>query len=302
MKKAIMLLAIVALITSFVGCGNETASTNTTTVADVPTITESPADVTVTTEPEPEVSFDELTAVDNEECVIKITDIDPNNSLGYTLDLYLENKSATTTYMFAVNSANVNGINVSSAFATEVAPGKKANTEIYFQKDMFEGIEFTDIELTFRVYNSKDWFADPVAIETVNVYPLGQENATQYIREAKDTDTVLVDNEYVTVIITDYVTDHPTAYAANIYMVNKTDVEVMFSANETSINGYMIDPHWARSVPSGKCAFSYIGWYNSDLAKNGIKTVEEIEFVLIAANYKDLLSDHFVDQVCKLTP
>ena len=91
-------------------------------------------------------------------------------------------------------------------------------------------------------------------------------------------------------------------YCANIYLVNKTDVTVMFTVDNTSVNGFMIDPFWARSVLPGKCTFSTISWYTSDLESNGITTVEEIEFTLRAYDSENIFADDFVSQVFKLNP
>ena len=101
-------------------------------------------------------------AVDNAECVIKISDIDPDNIWGFTLEAQLENKSTEKTYMFSVESAAINGVHSDPVFASEVAPGKKSNEEISFPTDELEvnGVgDYTDIELTFFVYDSNDWSA-----------------------------------------------------------------------------------------------------------------------------------------------
>ena len=43
------------------------------------------------------------------------------------------------------------------------------------------GVEFTDIAMTFRVYDSNDWSADAVAQETVHVYPLDNVRKLGYL-------------------------------------------------------------------------------------------------------------------------
>lgn len=116
---------------------------------------------------------------------------------GYTLKAQLENKSTEKTYMFSVESASINGVQCDPMFASEVAAGKKANEEINFSTDTLEEngiVEYTDIELTFKVYDSNDWSADPVGKETIHVYPYGEENAVAFVREAQATDNVIIDN------------------------------------------------------------------------------------------------------------
>ncbi|MGJ0966633.1 hypothetical protein [Collinsella aerofaciens] len=128
---------------------------------------------------------------------VKITEIDPDNMWGYTLKAQLENKSTEKTYMFSVESASINGVQCDPMFASEVAAGKKANEEINFSTDTLEEngiVEYTDIELTFKVYDSNDWSADPVGKETIHVYPYGEENAVAFVREAQATDNVIIDN------------------------------------------------------------------------------------------------------------
>ncbi len=253
-----------------------------------------------------EVSFEELVVVDNDECSITITGIDADNIWGYTLNALIENKSSDKTYMFSVDSASINGVECDPLFASDVAAGKKSNEEIsFYDTDTLEenGItEYTDIELTFRVYDSDDWTADDVAYATVNVYPYGEENAVTFERATLDTDTVLVDNEYVTVIVTGYEHDDIWGYTANLFLVNKTDSKVMFSVDNASVNGYMIDPFYAKTVAAGKCAISSMSWYDDDLEENGITEVEEIEFELTAYNYNDWTGDKYVEETFTLNP
>ncbi len=308
-KKWWFWLIVVLLVISFASGGNSDAPTDSTkttgsTVASNPDPAESAPDATpdTTVATEPQVVFEEITAVDNDNCIIKITGIDPSNIFGYKVNLFFESKSADKTYMFSIRGASVNGIDIPVTSATEVAPGKKANAEVILTNDVLANVDYTDIELKFYVYDYNDWMADPVAEESVHIYPYGEENATKYIREPKDTDTILVDNEYVTAIITSLEMDAIWGYSANIYLVNKTDVEVMFAVDEASINGYMIDPFWAKSVRPGMCAFGAISWSESSLEENGITTVEEIEFVLRAHDYQDLFADDYVNQVFTLTP
>jgi negative regulator of genetic competence, sporulation and motility len=85
-----------------------------------------------------QISFSEVVVVDNGECLIKITGIDPGNMWGYTLKAQLENRSTDKTYMFSVLSAAINGVECDPFFASEVAAGKKANEQIHFAKDELE--------------------------------------------------------------------------------------------------------------------------------------------------------------------
>ena len=254
---------------------------------------------------ENEITFEGMTVVDNDECSIVITGINDD----YTLDVELENKSSDITYMFAVSTAAVNGVETDPYFAAEVAAGKKSTEEIDFSWDSDledNGIDvFTDIELTFRVYDTDDWSADDVAQETVNIYPYGEEKASYFERESLDTDIVLADNDYVAVTVTGIEEDSIWGYTLEVYIVNKTDVTAMIAVENASVNGYMCDPLWAVSVSAGKSAFSSIYWFDSELEDIGItdySEIEEIEFLLKAYDYSDWSGDYWMEDTITINP
>lgn len=245
------------------------------------------------------VSFDPVTAVDNDACSIVITGLTYSDIFGYSLDVDLENKSSDKTYMFSVDYALVNGLECSGVLASEVAPGKKAKDDISFMDSVFEEYQigaFTDIELAFRVYDSDDWSADPVAEETVHVYPYGEDKAVKYEREAQPTDTVVVDNDAVSITILGTEKDEIWGYTVKLYLENKTDKEVMFTTEEDSINGYMVDPFFSVSLAPGACMYSGISWSDSTLEESGIDKVESIEMVMRAYDIEDWSADDLVNE------
>ncbi|MBE6981565.1 MAG: hypothetical protein E7437_04500 [Ruminococcaceae bacterium] len=284
MKSLFSMLLAMTVVLFCIGCG-------------------APAKEAITTM-EPAASFQEIQVVDNEYCTIKITGIEPDAMFGYTLKTYLENKSSDTTYMFSVQNAAINGVQEDPAFATEVAPGKMSNEKITFMDDSLEEIlgTFTDIEINFRVYDSNDWLADPVAEVSTHVYPIGQENATVYQRSAQESDQILVDDESFTIIVTDYDPDGFFGYTVNLYLVNKTEANVMISADEVSVNGYMADPFFATTVAAGKSAFASMSWSESDFEENGITDVEAIEFTLSVSDADDWLAEEYFNEIITLEP
>lgn len=249
--------------------------------------------------------FEELVVVDNDKCRIQITEIVPDSPLGYALKVRLENKSADKTLLFSAESAAINGVQCTPVLASEVAAGKKAHQEIRFADDKLEknGITaYTDIELTLRVYDSDDRSAGSVARETVHVYPFGADKADAFVREAQDTDTILIDNAFVTVIVTGYEDDERWGFSANLFLVNKSDKTVMFSVDEASVNGFMADPQFAAAVLPEKCAFSAVRWPDGMLAENGIDKVEELELVFRAYDADDWLKEDLANQRITLHP
>ena len=322
MKKIISLLLAILMVVSMAACGAEEAEEPVSateeqeskaaeeTVAEE-TVEEKASEDAEEVEPEAEapaeeaatIDFEEITVVDNEFCTIKITGLDPKNEWGYTLNAYLENKSADKTYLYSVTSASVNGVACDPTFAAEISPGKKANEKINLLDLTLEEngiVEYTDIELTFTVYDSDDWFADPVAKETIHVYPLGEDKAETFVREPQEADVVLVDDESITVIVTGYTEDDFWGYVVNLYLVNKTESTLIISADNVSVNGFMADPLYGCSLPGGKCAFSTMSWTDTALEENGISAVEEIEFTLSV--YDENSWEECFNETLTLTP
>ena len=299
---AAVLALFFALCFVLSGCGGSSSSSSAGS-SDEPE--EQAQETEAAAEAEDEITFEGMTVVDNDECSIVITGIDED----YVLSVELENKSSDITYMFAVSTASVNGVEADPLYAEEVAAGKKSTGSIDFSWDSTleeNGIDvFTDIELSFHVYDSDDWSADYVAEETVHIYPYGEENATVFERESLDTDIILVDNDQVTVTVISCGEDSFWGYEIELFIVNKTDTEAMVAVDEASINGYMCDPLWAKSVPAGKCAFSSMYWYDSELEELGItdySEIEEIEFLLTAYDNDDWTGDNWVEEVITLNP
>ena len=252
-----------------------------------------------------DITFDQMTAIDNDMCSFVITEIDPDSTWGYTLKVTLENKSPDRNIMFSVDNASINGVNDDPLFAKSVAAGKKATGEINFSNSYLREngiLPVTDIELILRVHDDDDWSVSDYANTTVHVYPYGEDKAVQFVREPQPTDIVIVDNDYVTAIITGIDKDGFWGYTLNLYLVNKTDAGAMFSVENASVNGFMADPFFASSVTANKCKFASISWSDSALEESGIKDVEEIEFTFEADSSEDWSAPDYFKDIVKITP
>ena len=171
MKKMICAAFAATLILSLAACsGSSDSETSIPSTEGNPTQTTTEA----TAQPADAVDlFDEIVLAENENVSVKITDVDQNNFWGYTLKVYLENKT-DRELMFTVESVSVNGYMCDPFWAASVAAGKKANEEISFSESDFEsnGIEAVEeITFTLRVFDSQDWTADDLFHQTFTVNP-----------------------------------------------------------------------------------------------------------------------------------
>lgn len=118
-------------------------------------------------------SAKELQVFDTEDCTMIITGVEPEGFWGYTLNVYLRNKSGKNL-MFAVDDAAVNDMECDPFWAEEVAAGKHAVTQIsWFEEDFEEqGIETVEkLWLELRVSDADDWMADDLVNEEIEFAP-----------------------------------------------------------------------------------------------------------------------------------
>ena len=161
-KKLISVLLALTLVFSLVACGN----TETTTSNEGSESTQSAQETTKAEKPSQELQ--EKVFVDDENCTFKITEIEPDGFMGYTLKAYVENKT-DKNLMFSWEDVSVNGFMCDPFWATSVQAGKKSKEEISFSTSEFEelGIEdVEDIEFTLLVYDDDDWEAPRLVEET----------------------------------------------------------------------------------------------------------------------------------------
>ncbi len=113
---------------------------------------------------------------------------------------------------------------------------------------------------------------------------------------------VLVDDANCTVIIKGVDADNLFGYTLNVFLENKTDMELMFSVDEVSVNGFMCDPFWASTVSAGKKANQQISFAESDFEANGITEVSDISFTLNVYDNNNWLADHLVEETFTINP
>ena len=115
-------------------------------------------------------------------------------------------------------------------------------------------------------------------------------------------ETVVIDDEQCTFALTGLGKDSLWGYTLMAQMENKTDKELMFSLDNVSINGFMCDPFWAKTVTAGMKANEEIHFSDQDFRMNGITDVTQITFTLNIYDSNDLTADRMVSQVYTLYP
>ena len=245
--------------------------------------------------------------VDNDYCVFKIIAARDDRIWGFTLDIYCENKTADKALRFSIDDVSINGYMADPLWGKEVAAGKKTNSEINFGSSALKdnGITSPDaITFTLRVYDSENWLADNFVKDTFTVYPTGL-TADQIeipARRTSEKEQVVIDNDKCTFVILGTKNDSIWGYTVQGYIENKTDKTVMCSWDDVSVNGYMIDPYWAKTLASGKRAYVDISFSKSGFEENKITAVEEIEYTLRVYDSNNWMADDLVHEVYRYKP
>lgn len=125
---------------------------------------------------------------------------------------------------------------------------------------------------------------------------------TEEKAQASFEETILVDNDICTFKITAIQEDSIWGYTLKAYLENKTDLELMFSLGNVSVNGFMCDPLWASSVSAGMKANEEISFSSDSFKVNGIDAVTDITFTLSVYDNNDWTSDHLVTETFTIYP
>ena len=115
-------------------------------------------------------------------------------------------------------------------------------------------------------------------------------------------ETVIADNEGFSFTITGIDPDGTWGFTVEALLENKSDKTLMFSWEDVSVMGYMVDPFWAEEVAAGKKANCKISFSNSSLEDCGIDAVDEIVFKLHVYDSDDWMADALCDEFYTIYP
>lgn len=278
MKKIFTILCIALLMFTMAGCNEQPSQGNHHT----------PNKNDQKEKPD-KINFEEETIIDNQKCRVIIKEINPKGTFGYSIKAELANKSGDQTYMYTIDHASLNGVQMDPYFATVLAPAEKASEEISFSDDKIikEIGDITDIELSLNVYDSNDHAAEPIAQEVFHLYPYGKEYATVYEKEMKQKDQLLAENKQIKVVMTGYESDPTWGFSINLYLLNKTNKTLIYCMENVMINDIPLDSSYVTLILANKSSFSVMNWLYDLLQQNNIYEIKDIEFTIRVYDQED---------------
>lgn len=241
-----------------------------------------------------EIIFDELTVADNEYYTIKVTGVDPDDPDGYAINLYLENKTDNKVFDLNLQGCAINGVNKFFYYKSRIENGQKKKGKIIISDDTVNENKigrYTDIILELWInYDT---------VETVHIYPYGEDKAVKYVREPQPTDNKLVDNEYVAITYIGSEKNDKGDITQFLFFENKYDKEIVLPGltSQVFVNGDYVPEVLlsGSSIESGNCYFYTITLTSKFMEKKDIKELKEIKiFMKICDNSDPVFATSYV--------
>lgn len=268
-KRLIALILALLCLFALSACSSESKSADTTTAAAEEENTEPTNEIGQNGE----LIFEEANSknlFENESCSFVLNRAQIDSLSDYCWDVTVKNTTASTL-IFTVDEVYTNDFRFDPVWACRVEPGQTLDENIIWSALEMEarGItQITKVDLKLRVYDALDNSLEYANVSITN-YPSGKSAYIAQKRNPRTTDVVLIDNNDYTIIVTGCDTEHRWGLAMDLYLLNKTDKPVVFTAENVLVVGTPIDPQWSCTLPAGKQALSQMLWFESDLEELG---------------------------------
>ncbi len=292
MKRTRIVAFLLALSCLFAlsACSSDAEETTQTTTEPNDIITEPTAEVGE----HGEMIFESANAkclFENESCSFTLQKAEIDSLSDYCWDVTLVNRSSTTQ-IFTVNNVYVNDFAFDPIWAVKVPAGSTIDESIIWTSPEMDarGItQITRVDLDLRVY-AEDGSKEFAGVSLTD-YPSGKSAYIPKTRNPKTTDVVEIDNADYTVIITGYDPEHRWGCALELYLYNKTDKTVVFTAENVLLSGCDSDPQWRLTLPAGKQAISQMIWFEDQLEEAGELTGISFDLLIKDENGTALVTD-----------
>lgn len=228
---------------------------------------------------ENEASIEPITIFDTANFFVQISDFTVRNGTP-VIHIYYENRSRDYAYVFEVEDVFINGLDVSPYNNLTLEPGRKSHNQVsiplYGKEELLT--DFTDISVRMSVRLEDKW--EDLDTNTVHIYPLGQEKASVYHHKVQVSDHLVLDNQYITMVVTDCGASYDGGISVGMYFENKTQEEMYIYWSGVTVNGIEKNPWYDRSLPPGTSIYLTETWYRDFLDENNITTVDQISLTL----------------------
>ena len=221
------------------------------------------------------VTIEEQVLIDKGGIVVTAKEYVADKIWGDGIKLLIENNSDRTVTLSG-EALIVNNYMISDLFVSEIAPGKKSNEVMYLSASQLRevGIDTVgQVEMYFRVYDSATYDtifkSDCLTIQTSEYANMDT--------TPNDIGTELYNKGGIRIVGKAVDEDSFWGTAILLYCENTSGKNVGISVEEMSINGFMMNPLFSTTIYNGKMSIDDITIFSSELEKNGVEAIEEVE-------------------------
>ena len=261
-------------------------------------VTEEATTEEVTETPIASVSVEEQVIFDLNDIKITVTGLE-DGFYGTNLKVLIENNS-DKSIIVQTRDSNVNGFMVDTMFSPDVAAGKKVNDEITFMTSGLKDCGIEDIasmEFEIIVIDEESW----THVVESDVIKIDTSIADGYVQNYDDSGNVVVDYNNIKIVEKGLSkADSFWGPGVILYIENNTDQDITVQVKDVSINGFMVDAIMSQDVVIGKKAVTDIQFLSTDLEKNGITEINDVEFSFHIFNW-DSVDAIYDSDVIKLS-
>lgn len=229
--------------------------------------------------------MEKIVLADDGQIAVTIESYDPDGAWGPTFEVLVENKT-DKALRFDLNNVVVDGVMCDPYWSESVPAGQSAYSEIsWMQEDLkASGINYIEtVTGTLNVFDDESY--DGVYLEQVT-WSLDQSDQEGPAAEPVQFDHGFTPVDVLTGDLVFRVVDYDPAGSYDggpalvFYMENHTDRAAGFAIEDVSVNGVACDPVWSGTVAAGAVAYGRCSWWQDDLEKNHIGTVESAQFTV----------------------
>lgn len=221
-----------------------------------------------------ETTIEEAVVYDQDGIVITAVEYEVDSFWGDSIKFLIENNTEKNLSV-TTDAVIVDDYMVTDLFYADVAAGKKSNESLTLSSSALEAAGISKIgkvEVYFSVSDA-DTYDNVCETGCIEI----ETNLVDSMDEKVDEEGTVLYEDGDIKIIGKYV-DESSFWGAAVmlYIENNTDKNIVVSAEDLSVNGFMVTSFLYQTVYANKMAYEAITLFESDLEENGIEAIDEI--------------------------